>query len=259
MTTIVSVHSFRGGTGKSNTTSNVAANLVKRGFRVGVIDADIQSPGIHVLFGFDEKVDHTLNEYLWGTSSITDVAHTITDRLAQTTAIESGGELWLVPSSMKTGDIARVLRDGYDVELLSKGMRDLARELNLDFLLVDTHPGLNEETLLSITLSDVLLLVLRPDQQDYQGTAVTLDVARRLDVPTLYLVANKVPAGLDPVALRSQLDDAYAAQTLAVMPLSEDVVVNASNGLFSMLQPEHEWSVQIRAIVDRLEASQPAT
>lgn len=259
MTTIVSVHSFRGGTGKSNTTSNVAANLVKRGFRVGVIDADIQSPGIHVLFGFDEKVDHTLNEYLWGTRSITDVAHNITDRLGEATTIEPGGELWLVPSSMKTGDIARVLRDGYDVELLSKGMRELARELNLDFLLVDTHPGLNEETLLSITLSDVLLLVLRPDQQDYQGTAVTLDVARRLDVPTLYLVANKVPAGLDPASLRSQLDEAYSAQTLAVMPLSEDVVVNASNGLFSILQPEHEWSVQITEIVHRLEASQPAT
>ena len=32
--------------------------------------------------------------------------------------------------------------------------------------------------------------VLRPDHQDYQGTAVTLEVARRLNVPDLFLVVN---------------------------------------------------------------------
>jgi Mrp family chromosome partitioning ATPase len=37
-------HSFRGGTGKSNMTANVAALLAQSGKRVGVIDADIQSP-----------------------------------------------------------------------------------------------------------------------------------------------------------------------------------------------------------------------
>ncbi len=48
---IVSIHSFRGGTGKSNTTANLAAQVAMAGKRVGVVDTDIQSPGIHVLFG----------------------------------------------------------------------------------------------------------------------------------------------------------------------------------------------------------------
>ncbi len=39
---IVSVHTFRGGTGKSNTTANLAAVLAATGKRVGVIDTDIQ-------------------------------------------------------------------------------------------------------------------------------------------------------------------------------------------------------------------------
>jgi septum site-determining protein MinD len=51
MARIVSVHSFRGGAGKSNTTANIAFVLAARGQRVRVIDTDIQSPGIHVLFG----------------------------------------------------------------------------------------------------------------------------------------------------------------------------------------------------------------
>src|SRR4051812_3184556 len=44
--TVISVHSFRGGTGKSNTTANLAAIYAREGRRVGVIDTDIQSPGI---------------------------------------------------------------------------------------------------------------------------------------------------------------------------------------------------------------------
>src|SRR5262245_53203 len=51
MAKIIAIHSFRGGTGKSNTTANIAALLAADGRRVGVIDTDIQSPGIHVLFG----------------------------------------------------------------------------------------------------------------------------------------------------------------------------------------------------------------
>ena len=67
MSKIVSVHSFRGGTGKSNTTANVAAILASQGKRVGVIDTDIQSPGIHILFGLkEEDIKHSLNDYLWG-------------------------------------------------------------------------------------------------------------------------------------------------------------------------------------------------
>jgi len=252
MTTVVSVHSFRGGTGKSNSTSNIAANLAAMGARVAVVDTDIQSPGIHVLFGFDEHLDNTLNDYLWGKLPIEQAAHDVTDRVRASIDVADGGALFLVPSSMKAGDIARVLREGYDVGTLNDGFRDLAKALQLDFLLIDTHPGLNEETLLSITISDVLLLILRPDRQDFQGTAVTVDVARKLEVPALYLMVNKVPRGIDTDDLRDQMSAAYGAETAAILPLAEEVVQNASGGLFSLTNPDHPWSQQIRGVAERL-------
>ena len=46
MAKIVSIHSFRGGTGKSNVTANVSAQFAKKGYRVGVIDTDI-NPKAH--------------------------------------------------------------------------------------------------------------------------------------------------------------------------------------------------------------------
>jgi MinD-like ATPase involved in chromosome partitioning or flagellar assembly len=95
---------------------------------------------------------------------------------------EEGG-LYLIPSSIKAGEIARILREGYDVGRLNDGFQELLSSLDLDYLLIDTHPGLNEETLLSIAISDTLVVILRPDRQDYQGTAVTIDIARKLEVP----------------------------------------------------------------------------
>ena len=99
----------------------------------------------------------------------------------------------------------------------------------------------------------MLLLILRPDKQDFQGTAVTVDVARRLDVPELLLVLNKVPSGVDLDDLRAQMDAAYGAETAAMLPLSEQVVQNASGDLFSLTEPDHPWSGQIRQIVTRLQ------
>ena len=50
----------------------------------------------------------------------------------------------------------------------------MVKELLLDALILDTHPGLNEEMLLSIAMSNSLAIVTRPDRQDYEGTSVRL-------------------------------------------------------------------------------------
>jgi MinD-like ATPase involved in chromosome partitioning or flagellar assembly len=104
--------------------------------------------------------------------------------------------------------------------------------------------------MLSITVSDVLLLLLRPDKQDFQGTAVAVDIARRLSVPNLLLVLNKVPDVVDVADLRDQMQNAYGTPTAAVLPLSTQVVINASGGLFALSHPDHPWSQGIRDIAD---------
>ena len=105
MSKIVSIHSFRGGTGKSNTTANMAVLMALEGKRVGVIDTDIQSPGIHVLFGMDERhIKYSLNDYLWGKCEIEEAAYDVTSYLNANIK----GQVFLIPSSIKAGEIARV-------------------------------------------------------------------------------------------------------------------------------------------------------
>ncbi|MDX9991414.1 MAG: MinD/ParA family protein [Anaerolineales bacterium] len=249
MSKIISVHSFRGGTGKSNTSANLSYLSAQRGLRVGVVDTDIQSPGIHVLFGLDDQdMGRSLNDYLWGKCDIEETAHDVTDSLGA----DMQGKLYLIPSSIKAGEIARVLREGYDVSLLNDGFQSLVQKLKLDLLVIDTHPGLNEETLLSIAISDVLLLILRPDSQDYQGTSVTVEVARKLDVPKMYLMVNKVPEMFNTEDVRQRVEKTYNCEVAAVVPHSDELMTLASSGIFAMRFPQHPVSQIYRNLTDKI-------
>ena len=251
MAKIISIHSFRGGTGKSNTTASVTALLAAGGRRVGVIDTDIQSPGIHVLFGMDETdMVHSLNDYLWGKCDIQETAHDVTARLGASIK----GQVFLIPSSIKAGEIARVLREGYDVSLLNDGFQGLIETLNLDVLMIDTHPGLNEETLLSIAISDALGIIMRPDNQDYQGTGVTVEVARKLDVPRMVIIVNKVPAifGLDEV--KARVEQTYHCEVAAVLPHSDEMMALASAGIFALRYPDHPVTATLKQLAATLVA-----
>ena len=249
MSKIISVHSFRGGTGKSNTTANLSALIASHGLRVGVVDTDIQSPGIHVLFGLEEDdMHHSLNDYLWDKCEIQDTAHDVTANLG----VPISGKVYLIPSSIKAGEIARVLREGYDVGLLNDGFQDLIDKVHLDVLLIDTHPGLNEETLLSIAISDVLIVIMRPDQQDYQGTGVTVEVARKLDVPKLMLVVNKVPESFNFDEVKKRVEQTYNCEVAAVLPHSTEMMTLASSGIFVTKFPDNPITLGLKNVVSRV-------
>lgn len=250
MSKTISIHSFRGGTGKSNTTANLAALLAAAGHRVGVIDTDIQSPGIHVIFALrPESIEFALNDYLWGRCRVEQAAVDVTEAaIGRTLPEDDRPRVFLIPSSIRTGEIARILREGYDVARLNEGFQNLIEALRLDFLLIDTHPGVNEETLLSIAVSDLFLLILRPDNQDFQGTAVTLELARRLEVNEVGVIVNKIPSSMDVELVRRQIESAYQAPIFGLLPLCDEMAQLASHGLFVNRHPDHPLTRQLKRI-----------
>jgi len=249
---IVAVHSFRGGTGKSNIVANTAACIACKGKKVGIVDTDIQSPGIHVLFGFEpENIEKSLNDYLWGECSVEDAIYDVTKNLA----VDAGGKMYLIPSSMKMGEITRIIKEGYDISLLNDGFTEAINALALDYLFIDTHPGLGEETLLSLAISDISLIILRPDNQDYQGTSVTLEVCRQLEVPNLFLVINKVLPTYDFENVKQDVENVYKCEVASVLPLSEDLVEIGSSEIFYLNHREHSFSVAIDELANKILSS----
>jgi len=257
---IISTHSFRGGTGKSNTTANLAVMVARTGKRVAVIDTDIQSPGIHVLFNLEpHRVTRSLNDYLWNKCAVEEAAYDVTASCIGAVSDRNGSpRVFLVPSSLNTGEISRILREGYDVAMLNDGFQQLIARLKLDYLFIDTHPGVNEETLLSIAISDVLVLIMRPDNQDMQGTAITVELARRLNVPRMFIVVNKVPAGTNDEILRRDIEQSFQTDVAALLPLNPEVARMASGGIFTNRFPEHPFSRELAIVARKLMETDPA-
>ena len=246
---IVSIHSYRGGTGKSNMSANVAAACVKHGRRVAVLDTDLQSPGVHVIFGFEHQdIRLTLLDFLWDKCSITETAYDVSSRVDTS----AGGRLWLVPASMDAQAISKILDEGYDASRLNTHFDELIDTLDLDLLVIDTHPGLNNETMLTSAISDVLIMLLRPDRQDYQGTAVINQISKKLEIPEIFIVANKVFSGLDRAQLKETIEKTYGHEVIGMIPLSEDLARTESRELFINRHPNHEITHTINAIAERV-------
>jgi MinD-like ATPase involved in chromosome partitioning or flagellar assembly len=244
MARLIAVQSFRRGTGKSLLSVNIGALQAAAGRRVGLVDADFPTPALHLLCGLAEAPGiRTLNDYLLGRCDIEQVAHDITPLLGD----DAGGRIFLMPASADIDEISRMLRKGYDLRLLDEGFQTLSEQLALDTLIIDTHAGLHEEALTLMALVDVLALVLRHDQQDYQGTAVMVEVGRRLGVPRITLIANEEPASFDPAVVRARVERSYGCEIAGVLPHS-DALMADSPGAFVRRHPAHHLTELIGRI-----------
>ena len=249
MTKIASFYSFHRGTGKSTIIANLAALKAMDGSRVGIIDTGFQSPSIQILLGLDEDdIPHTLNDYLWNQCDIEQCAYDMTSALGK----ETKGKLHIIPSSTSSVEIMALMKKGYSTDLLNTGINDLCSSLELDYLFIDTHAGINEETLLALALSDAAGIILRFDHQDYQGTAITVGLAQTLEVPNIQIVLNQIPPDLPEKSARKQAKEGFGLEVASVIPHSNDVLQLGSSKILSVAYPDHPLVGLFRQIFDNL-------
>ena len=174
--------SAKGGSGNTTLLINFAAALAQGGSKVCIIDACFDPYPYGVTFDIDDdEIIHPINHYLWGKFEIENTLIKL--------PMENGGAMSLILGSMKVGEQARILREGYDVGLLNDGIVHLA-EL-FDYIVIDAGSSLSEESLMTMAVSDVL--VINSDWKYLNKPAVFIEVATKLDVPGIFMVLNQVP------------------------------------------------------------------
>ncbi len=239
MAKIISIHAFERGTGKSNITANIAVVLAATGYRVGVIDSDAATPVLHTLFGLESQMlQHSLNDFLWGKCEI---AATAVD-LKQTLSIPLAGAIYFVPFVVKPNTI------DYDISLLSDSFQLLINELKLDLLLIDGQPGLDRAVLPTLAFADMQVVVLRPDERDYQGTGVTLDVSQSLGIPDVSLIVNQMPPPFNAEQVKQQVEQVYHCEVIAVLPQATEMSSLDNTGLFVLRYPGHPLSLELTKV-----------
>lgn len=243
MSQIITVHSYRGGTGKSSMVANLGWLLASSGRRVALVDTDIHTPALDVLFrGTVTPVRRSLTDYLIGRCEIEEAAYP-----ADTDAGHDG--FFLVPARGRAAGINEIMGRGYDVGLLREGFDRLIDSLALDVLLLDTHAGFNNETVTAMASSDALVVVTRADRLDLAGARETMALAGRLGSHRLSLAVNMVPDGVVPSALRAEFESAYDTRLTAVLPYAPEMASLAGERLFSTAYPHHPLVAAYRRII----------
>ena len=121
---IIAIASGKGGVGKSTITANLAVTLVKMGFKVGVLDADIYGPSIPIMF--DVVKERPLSVTVNGKSKMKPV--------------ESFGVKILSIGFFTQPDQAVIWRGPMASKALNQLLFD-AEWGELDFMLIDLPPG----------------------------------------------------------------------------------------------------------------------
>ena len=168
---VFGVVSGKGGVGKSMVTSQLAVSLRRKGYRVGVLDADITGPSIPKAFGMHDKAVGTENALLPCRSATGIEVMSINLLLDD----ETDPVIWRGP-----------VIGGVVTQFWTDVLWDV------DYLLVDMPPGTGDVTLSvfqSIPLSGIVVVA---SPQELVGMVVekAVKMAEKMAVPIVGLVEN---------------------------------------------------------------------
>lgn len=229
-TTLVTFHAFRPGTGKTTLLTNTAVCAAYQGWRTGIIDADLTSPAAH-LFLNHRSSSANLNQYLAGDCTMAAASQRIPLE-------DAPGALFLLPASDHPRDLMRAERTPYHDAFLNTAVQEFAELHDLDLLLIDIHAGLSADMLTAMSLSDLFLLNLRLDEQDYQGSSIIVSLAERLGT-RLGLLVNLVSARYGSPQVKTAVGEAYQRQVWSAVPYSEDIAALSSRDVLARHAPSH--------------------
>lgn len=141
---IITITSGKGGVGKSNIVVNLAINLVKKGKRVLIFDADIGMGNDDVLMGIYPK--HNVLDLINGRFAIEDVI------------IEGPEGVKLLPGGSGLNNIEDLQQNQRDLFLRKIEMLE-----GYDYIFIDTGAGISRSVLAFIACSDEVILITTPE------------------------------------------------------------------------------------------------
>jgi len=247
---IISVQSFKGGTGKTTITANLAVTLAQLGKRVGVVDLDLEGPGLHVVFDVsDDEVSATINDVLQGSVPISQAVIDLTHRIRL-----KNGCLLFCPAGHRLNEILSIIDHGFSLATFRAVLENLCRIYRLDYVFIDSHPGVEKDTLLAMALCDNLILISRVDQQDLFGSGVMTEVAGQLNKPVV-LILNMVPSSVnekESKRITTRLAQLFNLHVLTALPFNSDVLENLSKGVFVLERPRDPLTKRFTEIAERM-------
>ncbi len=217
----VAVMSGKGGVGKSTVAALLAVHLAKKGYMVGLLDADFLGPSIPKLFGLERKKPLSSID---GIDPVLSTKYAIRIMSIQFMTPEGVAVIWRGPM------ISKVLRDY--LAYVSWG--------RLDYLVIDMPPGTGDVpiTVMQDVPLDGVVMVATPHDLTAQIVERAINMARTMNTEVVGIVENmsyykcpecgrvaKFGKGADLLAKK------YGLRIIAKIPLEEKLSIYCDSGL----------------------------
>ena len=220
---VIGVVSGKGGVGKSMVTASLANQLASKGYRVGILDADITGPSIPKMFGVHGPA-------MGSEMGILPIA------------AEDGTKIMSINLLMEDEEAPVIWRGPVIAGTVKQFWSDVVWG-DLDYLFVDMPPGTGDVplTVFQSLPVDGIVIVTSPQELVQMIVKKAYNMAGMMDIPVLGVVENysylKCPDCGKEIKLfgESHIDEAaseLAMQVLGKMPLDPAYAELADAGLF---------------------------
>jgi septum site-determining protein MinD len=253
---IIALHSYKGGTGKTFLSVNLATTYVKQGKNVCLLDLDFRAPSLHAVFKTHNS-EYWLNDYLNGVCEIDKVLIDVTKEHGRS------GKFLVGLANPNTEAIREMSAKDRKWEMRALGRllslkTSLLNDMHLDKVILDTSPGLQYSSINAIVSADVVLVVTSLDASDIQGTQrMTHELYDLFDKKTGILM-NKVPAEIltsrkEKEKFYERFNSLYKLPILEVVPCFCDVLRAGGTYIFSEEKPQHPFTEILDRITTKVE------
>jgi MinD-like ATPase involved in chromosome partitioning or flagellar assembly len=253
---IIAVHSYKGGTGKTLLSVNLAATFAKQGKKVCLFDLDFRAPSLFAILKI-ASAENWLNDYLNNTCDLGKVLIDISNR------VPGKGQLFVGLANPATEAIRDMSAKDRKWEMRALGrllhLRNaLINEKGIDYIVFDTSPGLQYSSINAIVAADLVAVATTGDRSDVDGTSRMLRELYNLFEKKTGIVLNKV---LDynskerQEELYNRIKNIYQVPLLGMVPCFCDILRAQGNFIFAQDKPDHPFSMLLNEMAKKIDAN----
>ena len=264
----IALHSYKGGTGKTTLIANLAAYYAKIGLKVCLLDFDLYAPTLSIYFR--KSPDYYLNDLLRGETKEGEKIN-ISDVLVKVgSELGLSGELYLGFSSPGKEDISEIEikhEEKWQLAAIKRFLsakNQLFNEYEIDYLFLDTSPGIRYWSINSLATADLLFLIMKNSDMDIEGTKkMTKDIYETLAKfgSKYYIILNKVPGALpineahckaDEKEFEAELEKDIRTKIVGSIPCFCDIQFSKHEFLYAINQPDHSFSKSMKIVAENI-------
>lgn len=256
---VISLHSSRGGTGKTLIAVNLAAFLADKGLNVALVDLDFRAPSLHHIFRDAPRkpINLWVNDYLNSQCKPEDFlvdVHKIFD-------VEGDFLVGFADPSMTAMETMLGKGRGWEAKALRKllDLRNfLFKHLGVNLCIYDTSPGIQYSSLNAMICSDLIIFVATSDSLDLEGIRATLREFSDIFKNKTSILLNKVfPetdywSNNDQIEFVNHLSRDFKNPVIGMIPCYCDVLKRKRSQLLALEKPNHPFVKKLEEIAQKL-------